>query len=593
MKSYSDYEKEAQAYFDYWDEKPVIKPKRKGLTKKQILLILLLLVGATYYYFMVYLPEEEKNFLEQIIETDINKTATVQPDEYSSLLATLQGYLQWENGTVNQQVALKNKKEELNNAIAWLLEAEKNLADENQQARTQEEIERKNKELENTKQKKLHWRRERTKRSWTENWLLRKKESFENTLNNMGGEANINIFDVAADYTIHFPPSLWNSLTEEQRKLALSKGHGELNLDDETKNFRYNNLIEDWENQVTINPVRGEQDPDTKKDNNALFYGTEGTGKTSLVRRIAYNSDLYPLIEIKGSSLTPRKEDYSNGIDPLNKFIFTLCDIENMLEDDYGFTREENAEVRFIFFVDEADNVCSNTAMPTEYTRLIFLKSCMEGINKEAQSQNLWIFATNYLNLIDRPVYRPGRLSNPLDFSWTLGDFKYYCSKARITNQFPQHWQETDTLNDEETKWVNRFNKMNFENDFISFWNKFIAYPDTQKQIAEEKEIDEKGEEKITKKGIRIGEVLEFFWRLFDSKQLHNFHGKYEKPQKPTVEELMPSITEAIDVRLKEINKQLQKINEDVSLRNSDFVSEINRNFLNLATILTDLAKKI
>src|SRR5215218_3330667 len=170
--------------------------------------------------------------------------------------------------------------------------------------------------------------------------------------------------------------------------------------------------------KVTINPIRGEPDPNnSEKDNNALFYGTGGTGKTSLARRLAYNADIYPLIEIKGSSLTPRKEDYDNGIDPLNKFIFTLCDIENTLEDDYGFVREANGEIRYILFVDECDNVCSNTALPTEYTKLIFLKACMEGINKNAQSQNLWIFATNYLHLIDPPVYRPGRLSNPLDFS--------------------------------------------------------------------------------------------------------------------------------------------------------------------------------
>src|SRR3954451_9040342 len=100
-----------------------------------------------------------------------------------------------------------------------------------------------------------------------------------------------------------------------------------------------------------VNPIRGEPDLQTKKDNNALFYGTGGTGKTSLARRLAYNSDLYPLIEIKGSSLTPRNEDYKIGIDPLNKFIFTLCDIENTLEDDYGFPRESNNEVRYILFV--------------------------------------------------------------------------------------------------------------------------------------------------------------------------------------------------------------------------------------------------
>ena len=107
------------------------------------------------------------------------------------------------------------------------------------------------------------------------------------------------------------------------------------------------------------------------------------------MRKLAYEADLYPLVEIKGPNLTLRKEDYDNGIDPLNKFIFTLCDIENTLEDDFGFSREDNHEVRYILFVDEADNVCSNTALPTEYTRLIFLKSCMEGIDKEAQSQNL------------------------------------------------------------------------------------------------------------------------------------------------------------------------------------------------------------
>jgi len=140
---------------------------------------------------------------------------------------------------------------------------------------------------------------------------------------------------------------------------------------------------------VVINPTRGEPDPITEKDNNALFYGTGGTGKTSIVRKLAYEADTYPLIEIKGSNLTPRKEDNEIGIDPLNKFIFTLCDIENTLEDDYNFSRDAtNNEVRYILFVDEADNISTHNAI-IEYTRLIFLKSCMEGISKESQSKNL------------------------------------------------------------------------------------------------------------------------------------------------------------------------------------------------------------
>ncbi|CAG8528545.1 2417_t:CDS:2 [Ambispora gerdemannii] len=199
---------------------------------------------------------------------------------------------------------------------------------------------------------------------------------------------------------------------------------------------------------VTVNPVRGEPDPQTEKDNNALFYGTGGTGKTSLVRRVAYNADLYPLIEIKGPALTPRNEDYKNGIDPLNKFVFTLCDIENTLEDDYGFIREGNSEVKYILFVDEADNVCTNNAF-TEYTK------------------------------------------------------------------------------------------------------------------------------------------------LFDSKQLHNFTGKYEKPRKPTTDELIPQITEALDVRLKEMNEQLIRVNEEMVSQKQNFFETFNHNTNLIANILGEIAKKI
>nr|CAG8563169.1 14964_t:CDS:10 [Entrophospora candida] len=193
---------------------------------------------------------------------------------------------------------------------------------------------------------------------------------------------------------------------QEKRALVKSKGHGELHLDEETKKFHFNDLVTNWENKVAYNPIRGESDPNAKKDNNALFYGTGGTGP----------------------ALTPRNEDYKSGIDPLNKFIFTLCDIENTLGDDYGFMHEENGEIRYILFVDECDNVCTNTALSTDYTKLIFLKTY-----------------------------------------------------------------------------------------------KFIRHPDALKELVEETERDEKDNEVVTKKGIQLREFLEFFWRLSDSKQLHNF----------------------------------------------------------------------
>jgi len=517
--------------------------------KKQTKNLLLLTITTSLgYYFFIFLPKQEQE--------------------------------EWEKYHLEQEQARKR-------------EQERQQAEQNDLLNQQQSEAEKLKKLANIKTKKLHWRREREIKSWTDDWLTRKKESFENTLKDLGGEENINIFDVSADYTIHFPPSLWNELTEEQRELAKQKGHGELNLDEKTKNFRFNELVEEWEMNVTANPVRGEPDPETEKDNNALFYGAGGTGKTSLVRRLAYNADLYPLMEIKGSNLTPRKEDYDNGVDPLNKFIFTLCDIENTLEDNYGFMREPNGEIRFILFVDECDNVCSNTALPTEYTKLIFLKACMEGINKDAQSQNLWIFATNYLHLIDPPVYRPGRLSNPLDFSWTLGDFKYYADNAGISQQFPYHWNKLATLNNEDNKWVNRFNTMSFENDFLKFWRTFIIHPDTLKELVEETELNEQGEEIITKQGIPLGEFLEFFWRLFDSKQLHNFTGKFIKPNKPKVEELIPKITEVLDTRLNELSKQLKEINSQLTFQEQNYTTALTGNIDGMTMILKEICKKI
>jgi hypothetical protein len=513
---------------------------------KQI--IMLAVAGGLAYYFFIYLPEEERKEQERI--------------------------------RLAQEQAQQR-------------EFERQQADQAAAEREEQKEQDRLKKIGNIKKKKLHWRRESDKKSWTHNWLIRKKESFEAVLNKVGGEEEINVFDVAADYTIHFPPSLWNLLTEEQRTLAKSKGHGELKLDEETKKFHFNDLVIDWENKVTYNPIRGDPDSQTKKDNNALFYGTGGTGKTSLARRVAYNSDLYPLIEIKGPNLTPRHEDYKSGIDPLNKFIFTLCDIENTLEDDYGFIREENGEVRSILFVDECDNICSNTAFPTEYTKLIFLKTCMEGIDKSAQSQNLWIFATNYLYLIDKFVYREGRLSNPLDFSWTLGDFKHYCTEKGIIDQWPNHWVDLDTLPDEDNQWVNKFNTMNFKSDFLPFWDKFIRHSETLEELVEETEKDERGKKIITKKGIQLGEFLEFFWRLSDSKQLHNFTGKFVKPNKPKVEELIPQITEAVDTRLKELGKKLTQFQDNMSQWHIDNFSQFNNNATKIAELLTAIGEKI
>ena len=85
-----------------------------------------------------------------------------------------------------------------------------------------------------------------------------------------------------------------------------------------------------WYNQVTSSypPSRGKPNPATKKDNNAIFFGAPGTGKTATVKKICIEADCCPLVIVKGSSLTPTKQDYDAGIAPLQKFVYTISELE-------------------------------------------------------------------------------------------------------------------------------------------------------------------------------------------------------------------------------------------------------------------------
>ncbi|CAG8504891.1 5622_t:CDS:10 [Racocetra fulgida] len=180
---------------------------------------------------------------------------------------------------------------------------------------------------------------------------------------NYGGEEPP-YFSARAIYKINFPPSLWNELTTKQQELAKKNGHGELNLREE---------------QNPNNPA--------ELDNNALFYGAPRTGKSVMAEKLAYESDMHPLVVIQGSTLTPNKSDTDANVTLLLKFIFTISAITHDLVNNFGYVREEGD-----------DNV--NPA-----------------------------------------VYQSGRLSNPLCFNMTL--------------------------NAEDIKHVNRFNKILFDKYFL------------------------------------------------------------------------------------------------------------------------------
>ncbi|CAJ0761774.1 12794_t:CDS:2 [Entrophospora sp. SA101] len=265
-------------YYDQ-EQKLTEAQKRKKQQKKPTLMFLLLAAGAAYL-FLVYLPQEkQKKQLEAQIQADIDKLQTAQPNDYVSLLTTLQV----EQIRHSQELVDKSKR------------------DYEETMRIEEE---KRKTL------KLHWQR--------------------------------------------------------KPGIALLKDSEEL--------FFTNKKILEWERKILINPTRGDVDPTSGKDNNALFYGAPGTGKTSITKRICLKINQYPMIELK--------------------------------VDNFGFERVNGGEVRYILFVDEANQINTNTFSKSP-SYLVFLKECMEGVDKTKQSQNLWIFATNYLNEVDKAVYRP------------------------------------------------------------------------------------------------------------------------------------------------------------------------------------------
>src|SRR5438045_693937 len=74
--------------------------------------------------------------------------------------------------------------------------------------------------------------------------------------------------------------------------------------------------------------------------------------------------DIYPLVTIQGSTLTVNKPQSIIGLDIMLKFFFTISSITYDLADDYRLEREDDGEVRYILFLDEADQVCTTISLP-------------------------------------------------------------------------------------------------------------------------------------------------------------------------------------------------------------------------------------
>ncbi|CAJ0851750.1 817_t:CDS:10 [Entrophospora sp. SA101] len=393
--------------------------QKEEKSKEQLqYLVIMLLIGMGYYLFF-FLPEQRNEARKEIEEIFRENSPVAVADLDAKRLDKLYLPTQISKFSENIREAIETRKKEIEAGKA------KNLKEARENA-----INSIKKFAEMEIKKTPSFEKDVKK------FYKRINNASENDISSIVDEANKlnglvnphnepekepNKCNFAASYKINFPPSLWSELTEEQKVHERAE---ELKLRDEV--------------DTLIDPVRGERDK-SNTDNNATLYGAPRTGKSIIVEKLAYKADSYPLVVIQGSALTPTINDQKCGINNFKKFIYTICDINNTLVDDFDFERNyESGEPRYIFFIDEANQVSENTFV-TKSSGLTFLKECMG------------------------TVYQPGRLANRLCFSWTLGKFKEYSSNAGIID-------------------------------------KFINNEDNKKILNEEKETDEKGEETIKQK---------------------------------------------------------------------------------------------
>lgn len=134
----------------------------------------------------------------------------------------------------------------------------------------------------------------------------------------------------------------------------------------------------------------------------------------------------------------------------------------------------------------------------------------------------------------------------------------------------------------------------------MPFWNKFISNTNTQKELREEAEFVN-GERKVKKKGIQWGEFFEFFWQLYDSKQLENSDGKWEKPQKPKIEEVVEEtvklaankistdIAKAIETRLNKLNNTAKDTKNIINTTSTNLSSTISSGLTQIQVLLSQM----
>lgn len=282
--------------------------------------------------------------------------------------------------------------------------------------------------------------------------------------------------------------------------------HDPSTIDEKLDDYFYSLEIINWYKKALENPT---------KDNNALFYGAPGTGKTSLARILAKNANK-PFFEVKGDDLYAQQHEKR---EPREKLVALLTDIE---EGKFSGLKGDNKEIDisqgYILFIDEANAMEKETVFKGR--KLGFLKNMYDAFDKHQENKKvLTILATNFIDDLDLGLFREGRFPK-LSFNFTLPLLWNIIEKEGIDYGviLPSDLPRISHAGNKTIELVNKFGIATLRK-FMQFWAKG--------QLSRKFSNDEK------KFRPQFRKVLAKFWEKEESGQLDSYLNQGSIPLPP------------------------------------------------------------
>jgi hypothetical protein len=286
--------------------------------------------------------------------------------------------------------------------------------------------------------------------------------------------------------------------------------HAPSTINEKLTDYYYADELIDWYNKALKNPT---------KENNALFYGAPGTGKTSLARILAKNAGK-PFFEVKGDDLYAQQHEKR---EPRDKVLALLMDIE---QGKFGGLKGGKQDIDisngYILFIDEA-NTMEKEAVP-KGRKLGFLKTVYDAFDKHQENKKvLTILATNYLDDLDKGLFRAGRFPKlcfnfSLPLMWRIMEKEGIDYDVILLKSMPR----IDTAGAKTAPLIAELG-IDKLRKFMQFWAKGQL---SRKFSAQEKQFK-----------YQFRKSLELFWKLEQSGQLDSYLRRKTVPKPPWEEE--------------------------------------------------------